>query len=245
LDRLPPGLSPVIVALSIVFADSARTAFVSAVFVFGVHAYDVGDVLLLPDGGGLAPGLATPPVWHRVVSIALLHTTLQRWDGVVLAMPNAALASSPLANVSRSGPRWEGFKVLVDVSTPGAAFEAVECAVAAHLAANPGEYSGERLVVAGVAGDPLKVTLAVWWEHSQAGVELGRLSRARSALALAVCGALVRAGVVYSLPPVACGEGLGMAGGPAAVAAAVAAAAGRPGGLGAVGTGLGLVGGGA
>ena len=242
------SLSSAIVALSIAFADAARTAFVSAVFVFGVHAFDVGDVLLLPDGGGSAPSPVSPPAWHRVVSIALLHTTVQRWDGVRLAVPNATLAAMPLANVSRSAPRWEGFKVLVDVATPAAAFEAVDAAVAAWLAATPGEFTGERLVVAGVAGDPLKVTLCVWFEYAQAGAELGRLSRARSGLHLAVCGALVRAGVAYSLPAFPPGGGGGdgglAAGSAAAEAAAVAAAAGRGGGgLGGLGAGLGLVGG--
>jgi hypothetical protein len=163
---------------------------------------------------------------------------------VRLAVPNASLAVLPLANVSRSAPRWEGFKVLVDLATPGTAFEAVDAAVTAHIAAHPSEFTGEKLVVAGVAGDPLKVTLAVWFEYAQAGTDLGRLSRARSGLHLAVCRALVAAGVVYSLPPFSGGVGGGGGdGGQAATAATAAAVASRGGNLGGLGGGLGLVGG--
>ena len=85
--------------------------------------------------------------------------------------PNARLAADPVANVSRSAPRWEGFRVAVDVSTKPAAVDAVEAAVAAHLRSDAGraEFSGEHLVVTNYAGDPLKFTLCVWWEYSHPG----------------------------------------------------------------------------
>ena len=35
-----------------------------------------------------------------------------RRDGLKLWLPNAKLAENPLTNVSRSGDRWEGFKVI-------------------------------------------------------------------------------------------------------------------------------------
>ena len=49
------------------------------------------------------------------------------------------------------------FQVLVDISTPAEVFEAVDVAVSAHFKANPKEYTGEKLVVANGATDPLKV----------------------------------------------------------------------------------------
>jgi len=50
-------------------------------------------------------------------------------------------------------------QVLVDISTPAEVFDSVDAAVAAHFKANPKEYTGEKLVVANGATDPLKVQI--------------------------------------------------------------------------------------
>ena len=38
-----------------------------------------------------------------------------RWDGVKVWYPNAKLNAEAVFNVTRSDPRWEGFKVRHDV----------------------------------------------------------------------------------------------------------------------------------
>ena len=60
-------------------------------------------------------------------------------------------------------------QVLVDVSTPAEVFQQVDLAVTEHFKANPKEYTGEKLVVANNATDPLKFTLCVFWEYSHPG----------------------------------------------------------------------------
>jgi hypothetical protein len=41
-----------------------------------------------------------------------------RRDVLKLWLPNAKLAENPLTNVSRSGDRWEGFKVITSAKPP-------------------------------------------------------------------------------------------------------------------------------
>ena len=53
-------------------------------------------------------------------------------------------------------------QVAVDICTPPEVFDSVDQAVAAFCRVNPAEYTGQRLVVANYAGDPLKYTLCVW-----------------------------------------------------------------------------------
>ncbi len=60
-------------------------------------------------------------------------------------------------------------QVLVDVTTPADVFGQVDIAVTEHFKANPKEYTGEKLVVANNATDPLKFTLCVFWEYSHPG----------------------------------------------------------------------------
>lgn len=47
----------------------------------------------------------------KVEEISLLNTTVVRWDGVKVWYPNAKLNAEAVFNVTRSNPRWEGFKV--------------------------------------------------------------------------------------------------------------------------------------
>ena len=51
---------------------------------------------------------------------------------------------------------------MVDISTPKEVFDQVDKAVTALFAAHPTEFTGNHLVVANFAGDPLKYTLCVW-----------------------------------------------------------------------------------
>ena len=189
--------SSALVATAFIFGNTLRGVFESATFVYGVHAFDVGDVLLI-DG-----------VWHQVVGASLLHTRLQRWDGVRLWYPNARLAADPVANVSRSAPRWEGLRVAIDAATPAAAIDAVGAVVAAHLRGpvGRGEFTGDHLVVTNFAGDPLKFTLCVWWEYAHPAADLGRTSRARHGLYMAVGKALIEAGCGTSCPRLGWGAG--------------------------------------
>lgn len=60
-------------------------------------------------------------------------------------------------------------QVLVDMSTPAGTFDIMDAAVAAHLEANPNDFTGKHLVVANNASDPLKFMLCIWWEYCHPG----------------------------------------------------------------------------
>lgn len=54
-------------------------------------------------------------------------------------------------------------QVMVDISTPKEVFDHVDKEVVALFAAHPSDFTGNHLVVANFAGDPLKYTLCVWY----------------------------------------------------------------------------------
>lgn len=60
----------------------------------------------------------------------------------------------------------------MDISTPADVFSKVDSAVTEHFKANPKEYTGEKLVVANNATDPLKFTLCVFWEYAHPGIDI-------------------------------------------------------------------------
>ncbi len=71
--------------------------------------------------------------------------------------------------VSRDTNGVIALQVSVDISTSPSVFEAVEAAAAAHFKANPSDFSGEKMIIANLVGDPLKYMLCVWWEYAYPG----------------------------------------------------------------------------
>lgn len=61
------------------------------------------------------------------------------------------------------------WQVSVDISTSPTVFEAVEAGAVAHFKANPSDFSGEKMIIANLVGDPLKYMLCVWWEYAYPG----------------------------------------------------------------------------
>ena len=64
-------------------------------------------------------------------------------------------------------------QLLVDISTPAEVLTAVEEAASAHFKANPTEFTGNKMIIANVATDPLKYMLCVWWEYAYPGEHAG------------------------------------------------------------------------
>lgn len=64
-------------------------------FLFVIHPYDVGDMLLMD------------LEMMRVKKISLLYTELLRWNGERVFVPNPALSSAKLTNLTRSKTKTE------------------------------------------------------------------------------------------------------------------------------------------
>ena len=196
VTRLWVTASSALLSFVFIFGNSLRGIYESVVFLFVVHPFDVGDVVV-PLGGasGSTAGEAS-----RVEGIRLLTTTLVRLsDGARGCWPNAKLAAEPVLNLSRSGPKAESFRVVVDASAATPAFLArVKAAAEAAAARSPSDFTGDLAVnlapasADGSGGAPLlggaKVAVSVWWKFSVNGAS-ARLGAARTAMVSAVLGA--------------------------------------------------------
>jgi small-conductance mechanosensitive channel len=72
------GISSIILAFSFVFGATLRSIFDSLVFLFAVHAYDVGDKIKM----------GTDETVYYIRKIHLLSTTMARSDGAVIKFMN-------------------------------------------------------------------------------------------------------------------------------------------------------------
>ncbi|KAI9505875.1 Mechanosensitive ion channel-domain-containing protein, partial [Coemansia spiralis] len=91
---------------SFVFGNTFKTIFECVVFLFQVHAYDVGDIVVIA-GDNLT-----------VDKIRLLSTVFFKTDGTYTVYPNNQLATLKIQNLRRSNPQSESIVVAFDFDTP-------------------------------------------------------------------------------------------------------------------------------
>ena len=102
-------------------------------------------------------------------------------------------------NLSTSGNRSESIKILVDIDTPPEVMDVVVAAMQAVADEMPTEVSS----VGGTWRDaavPMKFTLNVWFDFTHNGTNLGRCTKVRNRMHVAVAQALTQEGVEYTWP---------------------------------------------
>lgn len=182
------GLSSLVLAFSFVFGNSIRTMFENVIFLFVVHPFDIGDTIFFEDS------------YHKVEEINLHFTCFNRADNARVWYPNQKLLQNSFVNLNYSGNKGEPINILIDIDTPASALEKIEKALIHVVDENPKEYGGYPSVGLRQATDPLKVTLAIWFEHSHSGIDLGRCRQARTKMHLAMFDVMNKLGIKYTWP---------------------------------------------
>ena len=100
----------------------------------------------------------------QVEEIALLNTTLIKWDGSRVLYPNYKMNTDMITNITRSNNKGEVFSVNVDFSTSLEVFAQIEALIKIHSDASPDINA--IAVSPGNAGNPLKFTMNIWWEYT-------------------------------------------------------------------------------
>ena len=92
-------------AFGFMFQKAGQTFFESLLFIFTVHAFDVGDRVVIDDT-------------NLVVSrIEFFTTTFTKWDGQVVYIPNSTLSGKNIINVRRSGCQSDEIELSVGPKT--------------------------------------------------------------------------------------------------------------------------------
>ncbi|KAJ6591737.1 Mechanosensitive ion channel-domain-containing protein [Mycena vulgaris] len=129
LTSLVP-LATIILGFSFIFGNSAASLFNSLLFIFSVHVFDVGDLVMIDN----------QPLMVR--EFGLFATTFRRVDGQEIIAPNALLSSSKLIhNLRRSHSMWETTNLMVSYNTPLEVLEELRVRMNAYVAANNREWS--------------------------------------------------------------------------------------------------------
>ncbi|KAL4448058.1 hypothetical protein ABPG75_005277 [Micractinium tetrahymenae] len=187
------GFASLFLGLSFIFGNSIRTTYENVVYLFLVHPYDIGEVLLVDNEQ------------YKVEEIHLSFTVLNNSNNARVWYPNEKIRLVPLTNLTNSRNKGESFKVLVDIGTSAAVLEQLKAAAEGIIKANPKEFNGACSVNLKEGGGPLKMMISVYWEFSHTGADGGRTGRNRTKMLTALSEALHRAGVRYTWPATADG----------------------------------------
>ncbi|ORX71645.1 hypothetical protein DL89DRAFT_205933, partial [Linderina pennispora] len=118
------------VGWSFVFGNTFKTVFECIIFLFQVHAYDVGDVVVI------AAETMT------VSKIRLLSTVFFKGDGTYTVYPNNQLATQKIQNMRRSKPQSESIVVAFDFHTPQEKLNALQDRMNEYVDEHPRDFSG-------------------------------------------------------------------------------------------------------
>ncbi|KAJ2519168.1 hypothetical protein H4217_002868 [Coemansia sp. RSA 1939] len=118
------------VGWSFVFGNTFKTTFECVVFLFQVHAYDVGDTVVV----------ATESL--TVSQIRLLSTVFFKTDGTYTVYSNSQLAAMKIQNLRRSDPQSESIVVAFAFDTPTEKLHALRERMNQYCDENPRELVG-------------------------------------------------------------------------------------------------------
>lgn len=183
------GFSGLVVAFSFVFAGTASAVFENAVFIFAVHAYDVGDTLLIDNQ------------WLTVDEITMNFTVCVSGYNLRVWYPNQVMMRGKFVNLSTSLNKWEVIYVYVDADTDPSILTKIEeeCHRVRTVEHN-GEYGPGFRVKFGASEPPFKVGLEMVYEYSHTGINFHRTACARSWMYEAFLRVLVENGITYTWP---------------------------------------------
>lgn len=183
------AFSASLIAFSFVFGNSLRQVWENLVYLFTIHAFDVGDIIIVNGER------------YTVKTISLSHVGCMRKDNASVTIPMQTLVAQGLHNISRSGTKWEGFTMLVDIDTNKEQLAVVADALREHLVSHKRYYGGlYRIFFVPTDGLVHKLKMGVYFNYSQNESDMVLLGVARTMLYDNVTTSMRKAGITYTLP---------------------------------------------
>lgn len=131
------GIAKILSAIAVFTAGAAfllqpaaKDIFDSLIFVFVQHVFDVGDRVIIDDES------------YIVEKIEIMNTTMCRWDGVTVYIPNSTLSSKVIYNIRRSGDQYERVALSLKSDTATASVWKFRSILKDKLAAHATYYTG-------------------------------------------------------------------------------------------------------
>ncbi|PLW58185.1 hypothetical protein PCANC_00833 [Puccinia coronata f. sp. avenae] len=182
-------MATIILGFSFIFGNAAKNLFESMLFIFSIHPYDVGDLVLIDE------------VHMFVTEFGLFSTTFQRVDGQVVVAPNSLLISKKhIINIRRSGSMWETTQVMVGFDTPLEIIHEFRTRLRQYVTDNPREWKGGLDVNIDFIQNQNLIQLLVAMEHKANWQDWGARWNRRTLFMKEMKRIMDRLNIAYKLP---------------------------------------------
>lgn len=187
-SRILTGAGAALITISFVFGNSLRQLYENCVFLFMRHPFDVGDVVRL-DGER-----------YTVDSIHLQHVEATHISGLQTNIPLHVLCEKDIVNKTRSQALWEGVHFACDNSITLPQCHDVASYVVNAIESDPGLFGGLYRVSLASANADQKVTLCIFFDHANNGIDAVMQAQARTRIVAAAALALRELHIHYTIP---------------------------------------------
>lgn len=188
VSKVYVSFSSLVVVWSLVFAASIRNVYESVVFLFGVHPFDVGDILVVADETVI------------VQKMGLNTCIFRKPDNSLMWYPNSKLSNYAIVNVSRSGCRRDVLTLDVDNHITQAHLDTVRHACLHYMSLHPKDYKQTCQCQITTVKDADNLLLTVQWETMFGQADVSRVARVRHGLYMIVASQLARLDIGAKAP---------------------------------------------
>ncbi|KAJ1898109.1 hypothetical protein LPJ66_002955 [Kickxella alabastrina] len=173
---------------SFVFGNTFKTIFECLVFLFQVHSYDVGDIVVI----------ATENL--TVSKIRLLSTVFFKTDGTYTVYPNNILATMKIQNLRRSNPQSESILIGVDFNTPSEKLYDLRDRMNNYVEENPRDLVGPIGFNIDLLENSNRILISLGISHRSNWQDGGKRALVKTQFSFALRHHINELGLKYALP---------------------------------------------
>ncbi|KAJ2848130.1 hypothetical protein IWW36_003482 [Coemansia brasiliensis] len=181
-------LGTLILGWSFVFGGSMKNLLECVIFLFQVHPYDVGDMVVI----------ATETM--TVHKLRLLSTIFFKSDGTYAIYPNAQLATMKIENLQRSKPQSESIVISFDYTTPSNKIYELRDRMNAYVEDHPRELIAPVGFSINALENSNRIAINVGINYKDSWQEWGKRFDTKTRFAFALRETMVELGMTYALP---------------------------------------------
>ncbi|KAJ9183763.1 hypothetical protein P3X46_007575 [Hevea brasiliensis] len=182
-------MSSQLLLVAFMFGNTVKKVFEAVIFVFVVHAFDVGDRCVI-DG-----------VQMVVDEMNILTTTFLRYDGEKIYYPNSILALKPISNLYRSPPMSECVEFAISLRTSMEIINDLQDNIKRYLESNPRRWRAEHSLQFKEIEDVNKMKVALFVNHTINFHYFAKRAKRRSELVLQMKQIFEELKIEYNLLP--------------------------------------------
>ncbi|XP_058001933.1 mechanosensitive ion channel protein 10 [Hevea brasiliensis] len=182
-------MSSQLLLVAFMFGNTVKKVFEAVIFVFVVHAFDVGDRCVI-DGLQMV-----------VDEMNILTTTFLRYDGEKIYYPNSILALKPISNLYRSPPMSECVEFAISLRTSMEIINDLQDNIKRYLESNPRRWRAEHSLQFKEIEDVNKMKVALFVNHTINFHYFAKRAKRRSELVLQMKQIFEELKIEYNLLP--------------------------------------------